>query len=135
MAEEPRDRQQQSDGQDTERKAFSPHGQESQADRERSGQSRLRSPDATEAQSEQHIGGTDRNTGAGSTLTQGFEPDSLVNETTGDPERQEMGLIGAQGARSDTYFQQSHNPELSREDALDQQSDGGMGLASSESDQ
>jgi hypothetical protein len=139
---------------------FARQGQQSQSERQENGQQPFVSPEGNEqpsvssaAGSGQPLGGTDSATGTGTTLSQGFESsgdetliqsgssEDTLNRNAGgesafsDTDRQGSGFIGAQGSGSDDYLQQSQNPELSREDALDQQEDDGMGLAGSEQDQ
>lgn len=132
-------------------------GQQSQSERQENGQRPFVSPDGNEqssvgsgAGSGQPLGDNDSACETGTTLGQGIESpgdetliqsgssqDSLDQSAGGDSgfsdtDRQGSGFIGAQGSGSDDYLQQSQNPELSREDALDQQGDDGMGLAGSE---
>jgi hypothetical protein len=149
--------QDQTSGQQNQQSEFAQQGQQSQGHREDAGQSPLASPggsgDGTTGGSSigsgQPLGGNESATGSGTTLSQGFESSSTVSlnhasesqnelsQNAGGPsgfsetDRQGSGFIAAQGTGSDDYLQ-ANNPELSREDSLDQQSDDGMGLAGSQ---
>ena len=127
--------EQQTTGQQRQQDVFSRQGQESQAEREQSGQPAFQSPETMTQEPElgersgggQPIGGNDSNTGTGTTLSQGFEPSSASNQDTSGEDRQGGGFMAAQGSGSDDYLRESSNPELAAEDSLDQQNDGGMG--------
>ena len=159
MADDRNEQQdQQTTGQQTQQNAFAQQGQQSQAERQDTGQQPFMSPDGSEqpsvastAGSGQPLGGNDSETGTGTTLSQGFESssetaiqagsstDSLSQNAGGgsgfsDTDSRGSGFIGAQGSGSDDYLQQSQNPELASEDALDQEDDDGMGLAGGELD-
>jgi hypothetical protein len=150
------DRDDQSTGQH-QQSEFAQQGQQSQGHREDAGQSPLVSPGDTSDEttggsaigSGQPLGGNDSGTGSGTTLSQGFESSSTLSlnhasesanemsQNAGGPsgfsetDRQGSGFMAAQGTGSDDYLQ-TDNPELSREDSVDQNSDQGMGLAGSE---
>ena len=151
------DRDDRTTGQQDQQSEFAQQGQQSQGHREDAGQPPLAGPDGSGEEtsdgnaigSGQPIGGNDSGTGSGTTLSQGFESSSTLSlnhgsesrdepsQNAGDPggfneaDRQGSGFIGAQGTGSDDYLQ-TDNPELSREDSLNQQNDDGMGVAGSE---
>lgn len=151
------DRDDRTTGQRNQQGEIAQQGQQSQSHREDAGQSPLASPDGSSDEtsgasaigSGQPLGGNDSGTGSGTTLSQGFESSSTLSldhasesqddlsQNAGDPsgfsdtDRQGSGFIAAQGSGSDDDLQ-TDNPELSREDSLDQQSDDGMGVAGSQ---
>jgi hypothetical protein len=159
MTDEPEDRElQQAFGQQTQQPEFAQQGQQSQAERQQSGQEPFSSPQASD--NDQPLGessggsgqvlGTNGDAGTATTLSEGFESsetltqsgssqDSIGQNAGGgsnfsDTDRQGSGFIGAQGSGSDDYLQESQNPELAQEDSLNQQDDDGMGTAGSEQD-
>lgn len=151
------DRDDQATGQQNQQSEFGQQGQQSQSHREDAGQSPLASPDGSSDEttggsaigSGQPLGGNDSGTGSGTTMSQGFESSSTLSlnhasesqdepsQNAGGPsgfsdtDRQGSGFIAAQGTGSDDYLQ-TDNPELSREDSLNQENDDGMGLAGSQ---
>ena len=150
-------RDDQTTGQQNQQSEFAQQGQQSQSHREDAGRSPLASPGGTSDEttggsaigSGQPLGGNDSSTGSGTTLSQSFESSSTLSlnhasatqnhasqDADGpsgfsDTDRHGSGFMAAQGTGSDDYLQ-TDNPELSREDSLDQQNDDGMGLAGSD---